>query len=172
MTDLSKPIGSRMDALREYVRQLPEKCHVLETGTMRGTTPAHITGDGWSTAILAYEVHQKDGLLVTIDINNCTKHLDESIPEPYRNCVTHIVGDTKDQLPPIGISVAWDMVLLDSHRDPHVQQLEFTLIHGYMKPEAFLAIDDHKVKGELLVPILKQQGWKCLREKDPQVWQR
>ena len=50
MIDLSNDIGSRMDALREYVRKLPEGARIVETGTMRGVTQGHITGDGWTSS--------------------------------------------------------------------------------------------------------------------------
>lgn len=172
--NLSKSIGSRMDALREYVQQLPKGCHVLETGTMRGVSPAHITGDGWSTAILAYEVYRLRGTLVTVDIHDRSEILKAAIPEKYLKHVFPVVGNTRDILPTLGgpDDVPWDMVLFDSNRDPEVILHEFSMIDGNLSKNCFLAIDDSKVKGKLLVPHLEAQGWGCFRVEEPQVWKR
>lgn len=169
--DLSQPIGSRMDALREYVRQLPRGCQVLETGTLRGCTPEHITGDGWSTAILAYEVAQLDGTLVTIDLRDRLEQLEEAIPHEYRKHVIHHVLDSATAIQTV-ISGDVHMALLDSHRDPAVMLAEFKALEPKLAPGALVCVDDAEVKGLTTVPLLEERGYERLRGENPQVWRK
>jgi predicted O-methyltransferase YrrM len=166
-----------MDSLRPFIRECSDFCLVVETGTMRGADRAHLKGDGWSTAVLAYEVNKRQGVLVTVDLYDRGSVLEEAIPPAMRQSLVHLVGDSQEQLKQycetqMDDREMFDLALLDSHRDPKVMWGEYQVIEPYLKKGSFLAVDDHAVKGAILVPKLPALGWRPIRHDDPQVWVR
>lgn len=138
-------LGARHDAFRTLSSLLPQRCRIVETGTVRILD--NWEGDGQSTIVWSSIAATLDGRVITIDIDPNGAALVERLGLP--NVVAY-TGDSLRVLPTIDGSV--DLLYLDSfdvdfdHPDPaadhHLAELEAAahLLH----PGSIVAVDDNR----------------------------
>lgn len=137
-------LGKRHDAFAQLCELMPDKCHIVETGTVRQV--GNWEGDGQSTIVWNDLAAGRNGSVITIDIDPVGKAL---VAELRLDLTTAITGDSLEILPTLTKSI--DLLYLDSFdidfsnpqpaADHHLLELHAAL--PLLHPGSIVAVDDN-----------------------------
>lgn len=131
---ISGPLQGR---LLSFIAKLYAPKNILEIGTFTG----------YSALCLA-EGLQKDGKLITIDINKELAYISEKYFElsPYKNLIQPMYGDAKEILP--SLDEVFDMVFIDAKKRDY--PVYYDLIIDKMKSGGIILADNILWSGKVL----------------------
>jgi len=173
----AKPRNLREATLAEVVGRLPRrKLVVVETGTLRDSSPAARESDGWSTYCLAELLARRgeDGSrLYSIDINPaCVETSRSTVPPEFHRLTTWVCKDAREAIPALDTD-SIDLLYLDSSDDPGQILAEFQVAAPKLGPESIVIVDDTGPyhagpdgKGTLVLPFAQEHGWRVERRDD------
>lgn len=137
-------LGKRHDAFKALAAELPEGCVIVETGTVRQVD--NWEGDGQSTLVWNHLAADRNGSVITIDINPAGAQL---VTDLELDHVTALTGDSLTILPTLTGPI--NLLYLDSfdinfeHPQPaadhHLAEL-FAAQH-LLQSGSIVAVDDN-----------------------------
>lgn len=155
-------LGKRHEAFATIAELLPERCRIIETGTVRQIN--NWEGDGQSTIVWDTLATNLGGTVTTIDINPIGAEL---VAELELQATTAIVGDSLNVIPTL--SGHCDFLYLDSFdvdfENPlpaaahHLSELMAAL--NLLAPGSLVAVDDNRDdqgKGSEVAWFLAEHG--------------
>jgi glycosyltransferase involved in cell wall biosynthesis len=156
--------------LTEVMARLPQKeLTIVETGTLRDSSPRARVSDGWSTYTLAQLLAARgpgSGRLYSIDFEpKCLEVSRKTVPEALHPRIRWMEGDAKSLLSSLEVD-SIDLLYLDSSDDPRQILSEFEAALPKLKKESIVVVDDTGAyhagpegKGTLLLPEARRRGW-------------
>lgn len=143
--------GHLQGRMLSFISKMIRPNYILEIGTYTGYS-----------ALCMAEGLQKDGKLVTIDINEelesmCRRYFSAS--EYGKNIELHI-GDARVIIPQL--SYPFDLVFIDADKENYLNYYE--LVMGQLKPGAFILADNVLWSGKVVNETLKDKETESLRK--------
>lgn len=156
--------------LRRVLDGIPYSPNIVEIGSAR--TLEEDPTDGWSTVFLG----RGAGFLWTVDSESIVRDIAYSLLQKYELPGQALCEDGTEFLAAWPVSDRIDFLYLDSSDDPQDTLAQAKAALPHMAQGSRIVIDDVQPigenyfgKGQLAIPFLIQQGWKCLIE--PTLWQ-
>lgn len=142
---------------------------VVETGTLRDSSPQARQGDGWSTYILAEYLAKRGepgSRLYSIDINPEFIDISKRTVAPELHpWVSWICGDAVQAIRTLPVGTI-DLLYLDSSDDPEEILAEFEEAQLKLRPHSIVVVDDTGPyhagplgKGTRVIPRAEEMGW-------------
>jgi predicted O-methyltransferase YrrM len=139
-------LGDRLTAFERITAMLPERCVILETGTIREA--GNWIGDGQSTVVWDHYAELKSGHVTTVDLDpNCA----ELVTKLGLQHTTAITGDSLQVIPTLDLQHV-DFLYLDSfdvdfaNPEPasahHLSELKLCL--HLLNSGSIVAVDDNR----------------------------
>lgn len=161
----------RESTLLQAIGRLPGgRIVVVETGTLRDSSPEARLGDGWSTYTIAQALADRGipgSKLYSIDISpKCIDVSKRTVPRELHPWVSWICADAAETLRTLPVERI-DLLYLDSCDDPAQTLAEFRSAQDKLTPHTVVVIDDtsprpgaQEGKGTLAIPEARRLGWR------------
>ena len=151
---------SLIRCLTEFHNVNNGKFSIVEIGCIRGKNKGSQLGDGWSTLAFGWYCSNYNGQLYTIDNKQKAIDICKKVVSEYSSSIVYLCGDSLVGLQKIkDMEIEINLLYLDGSANPECSYNEYNLIKDNLASSSIVLIDDVHIKGELVVPQLKKEGW-------------